>query len=405
MNVLFLSTWFPHPPDNGSKIRVHHLLRALGDRHDVTLLSFAFGTAQSAASEATLPFCDQACAVRRDPFQRGRVVRALTFLSPSPTVGWRLPEMVGLVDATLARSLFDVAIASTGVMVRYLLDHRLPVTKVLEEHNSMSRWARERFEAQRSPLQRARCWVSYQKIRHYEGRVLPRFDLCTMVSEQDKQAALAMLPGYRGPVQVVPNGVDCARNQSGLVPIQPDTLVYNGALTYSANYDAMRHFLSRVYPSIRAQMPEISMTITGATTDVALERLELDESVHLTGYLDDVRPVVGGSAVCVVPIREGGGTRLKILEAMALGTPVVATSKGAEGLDVTHGHDVLIADEPDDFAAQVLRLLRDQGLRRRLAKNARRLVEERYDWVQIGERFVDLVEQAVREHGARGAEG
>ena len=132
----------------------------------------------------------------------------------------------------------------------------------------------------------------------------------------------------------------------------------------------MRYFLAEIYPGIRQQVGNASLTITGNTSGVRLTDLQLDDSVHLSGYVDDIRPVIAGAAVCVVPLRQGSGTRLKILEAMALGTPVVSTSKGAEGLDVTPGHDILIADEPAEFANQVIRLLRDAALRERLAVNA-----------------------------------
>jgi len=127
---------------------------------------------------------------------------------------------------------------------------------------------------------------------------------------------------------------------------------------------------------------------------------ELGDGVRLSGYLEDIRPVVAGASVCVAPIRQGGGTRLKILEAMALGTPVVATSKGAEGLDVADGEHILIADGPAEFANRTLQLLRDPALRQRLAYNARRLVEEWYDWGPIGQRFVRLVEEAVQRHAS-----
>jgi glycosyltransferase involved in cell wall biosynthesis len=175
--------------------------------------------------------------------------------------------------------------------------------------------------------------------------------------------------------------------------------VYNGALTYSANYDAMRYFLADIYPLIKQHVPEVSLTITGSLSGVELSGLALDKSVRLSGYVDDVRIPVAEASVCVVPLRQGSGTRLKILEAMALGTPVVATSKGAEGLDVTPGHNILLANDPGEFAAQVVYLLRSGSLRDQLAKHARLLVEQQYDWDQIGERFMVLVEEVARRRG------
>jgi glycosyltransferase involved in cell wall biosynthesis len=216
-----------------------------------------------------------------------------------------------------------------------------------------------------------------------------------MVSQEDREFTQKLVDDRGCRVEVVPNGIDCQYNKPTFVPVGSNRIIYNGALTYSANYDAMRYFLREIYPLIRDQHNEVSLTITGSTKGVDLTTLMLDESVSLSGYVDDIRPLVAGSAVCVVPLRIGGGTRLKLLESMALGTPVVSTSKGAEGLDVVNGEHLLIADTPADFATCTLRLLCDTRLRRRLAINARQLVEEKYDWKQIGQRFVDLVEDVA----------
>jgi len=396
VNILFLSTWFPWPLDNGSKVRVYHLLKGLAARHRVTLLSFAFGTSAPAAVGNLRASCTDVRVVQCDPFDRDPVTRALRFLSLAPVVARPLPEMSRVCRRTLAQASFDLVIASTEVMSAYAWQ-ALPTTpKILEEHNSLSRWMWDRYRQQTSSVQRVRCWATWLKTRLYESRLFRRFDLCTMVSEQDRDACLHMLPGYRGPVEVVPNGVDCAYHRLGLVEPAPNTLIFNGALTYYANHDAMRHFLADIYPVVRRQNAGATLTITGPTAGVDLQGLELDGTVRLSGYVDDVRPFVGGAWACVVPLRQGGGTHLKVLEAMALGTPVIATSKGVEGLEAIPGKHVLVADDPGQFAQLVVRLLADPDLRARLSANARRLVEERYDWVQIGARFAALCEAVAQ---------
>lgn len=400
MNILFLSTWYPYPPDNGSKIRVYHLLRALGQRHQVRLVSFAWDTARPDAVDPAALGCTSVEVVRCNPFAANQAGALRTFLSPRPVVSRAIPAMADLVSETLRAHAVDAVIASTEMTADYALQAPPGVARILEEHNSMARWMRERYLEQTSPLQRVRCWASWQKIRRYEARLFGKFDRVTMVSEQDRAASLTDLPGYRGQVAVVPNGVDCQRNRPGLAQPVAHHLVYNGALTYSANYDAMRYFLAEVYPLIRRQQPEAGLTITGSTQGVDLAGLGMQPGVRLSGYVDDVRPLVAGAWAGVVPIRQGGGSRLKILEAMALGTPVVATTKGAEGLDLTPGDEILIADEPAEFAAQVVRLLGDPDLRARLAASARRAVEARYDWRAIGAQFVDLVESTVRERSS-----
>lgn len=396
MQVLFLSTWFPTPPDNGSKLRAYHLLRALAQEHAVTLVSFAFDTARPAEPGELRAWCRDIRVVPLDPFAVNRAGTLRTFLSPRPMASRPVPAMSQLVADVRRSGPFDAIVASTEMMADYALQPPSGAARILEEHNAMTRWAHERYEGTSGVVQRARCWASWQKGRWYEARTYPRFDLITMVSEADRRAALDAVGAGQPRVEVIPNGVDCAHNRPGLVQPQSNRLVFNGSLTYSANYDAMQWFLAQVWPRLRVQIPGTMLTITGSTVGVDLAGLALDDNVRLTGFVEDVRIPVAGAAVAIAPIRQGGGTRLKILEDMALGTPVVATSKGAEGLDVVDGEHLLLADDPATFTRRTVELLGDFGLRQRLAIKARRLVEERYEWQAIGARFVDLVETTVR---------
>lgn len=400
MRILFLSTWFPYPPDNGSKIRVYHLLRALGSRHEVSLLSFAFDTARPDMADELKPWCVEVQAIRRNPFQRDRSEGALRFLSSDPIVTRPLPDMTAAVRKVSDRTAFDAVIASIEVTANYALAFPRSVVKILEEHNSLSRWMLERYQEQTAAVQRVRCRVSWIKTCRFEAKLFRQFDLCTMVSEEDRTASLTMLPGYYGPVETVPNGVDCQHNRPGAEAVMPDSLIFNGALTYRANYEAMQFFLAEVFPTVQQVVPAVTLTITGSTDGVDMAGLQLNDKVRFTGYVEDIRPFVAGSAVCIVPIKQGGGTRLKILEAMALGTPVVATTKAAEGIQAVPEEHLLLADDAKSLAENTLRLLHDPTLRRRLAHNARQLVEEQYDWQQIGQRFVALAEDLVKNRHA-----
>lgn len=396
MKILFLSTWFPYPPDNGSKLRVVHLLKALAKEHDVSLIAFDFDTPETAASTAA-PVIDLAYVERiyLDPFAAVGKTTLSSYLSWQPATTRPIAAMRDAVLRKFELDAYDCIIASTFVCSPYPLESSPPTVRILEEHNSLTRWLWERYKQQRSPLLRLRRWLSWQKTRRFEARLFSRFDLVTAVSAQDAHTMTTMLPGFQGPVEVVPNGVDCEHNRPGLERPLANTLVYNGALTYQANFDAVQYFLSAIFPAIRQHVPDVRLTITGSTNGVDLTTLAISDAVHLSGYVDDVRVPVARAAVCVVPLRDGSGTRLKILEAMALGTPVVATSKGAEGLDVVDGTHLLVADTPEAFAHATTRLLQDPNLCATLAANARRLVEENYDWQQIGAHFVQLVEQTV----------
>lgn len=390
MKILYLSTWFPYPPDNGSKLRVNYLLKALGQAHEVTLVAFAFGSARPGQAISHSPV-QNIIPIPANPFQRGSFARYTRFFSLTPIVEKPLPIAQETIKP-LTNQSYDVIISASTMMAGYALSLSAKV-RVLEEHNLMTQVAYERLQKQASPLGKLQARISWTKQKWYDKRVFSRFHHCTMVSKLDKMGAEQLT---NTPITVIPNGVDCDWNRPGLFPIQPYRLVYNGSLTYQANFDAMHSFLRDIYPLIRAKQPEVTLHITGSTENVPLEQLAIDDSVTFTGHVADIREVVAGADVCVVPLREGGGSRLKILEAMALGTPVVATEKGAEGLEVVPGRDILIAHTPENFAQQTLELLNDRTLHQSLTINARQFVETNHDWTKIGRTFLDLVESLAQ---------
>jgi len=197
-------------------------------------------------------------------------------------------------------------------------------------------------------------------------------------------------------VRVLANGVDRTALFEPNSPI-PGRLIYPGSVTYSANLEAVQYFVSDILPRIRAASPDVCLRVTGKTNEIDLSGLA-SPSVTFTGQVADIRREVASSMVCVVPLKSGGGTRLKILEALALGTPVVSTVKGAEGLAVTDGQDILIADNAPAFAANVIRVLNEPSLRQRLASNGRQLVSQLYSWDRIGQGFDDILREAVDSH-------
>jgi len=331
--------------------------------------------------------------VKRDPFWRDpkKSITGHFSLNPRDVVSTYSPEMARLTANAIANQHYDLVVASIINAAPYAIMAR-DVPCVLEEHNFMTSWMEERYRGQTAPLRKVAHWLTWQKCRRYERWLYPQFNLISMVSRRDRQAVEETIPHCTGRVEVIPNGVDILLNRPGMASPQPDTLVFNGSITYYANEDAIRYFLSEILPLIQSRVPKVNLKITGKTDGFDLKNMKSNDQVIFTGFLEDVRPVVAASWACIVPLRIGGGTRLKILEAMALGTPVISTSKGAEGLEVIPEQDILIADTPVEFAEQTVRLLKDPNLRERLIRNARRKVEEKYSWAQIGERFCQAVE-------------
>jgi glycosyltransferase involved in cell wall biosynthesis len=388
MHILFISTWFPYPPDNGAKIRANYLLRPLAKSHRVTLVAFDHHLKTEPVTFESVV----AHPVHTDPFRYVHLPQFIKYLSPVPLLFWRIKEMESTIDQLPDLGKWDAIVAVQAPVGRYAL--RFPkIPHILDVDTSLTYQLRERFQRQKTHLGRWRTWLSWYKARHYERALFQKCQTCT-VSSPMEVASVQALVGNRSNITVLPNGVDCAHHHLGLAEVQPYTLIYNGALVYNANYDAMRYFLAEIYPLIKQKTPDVTLRITGSTQGVDIDGLRLDASVCLTGYVDDIRIPVAQSAICIVPLRQGGGTRLKILEAMALGTPVVSTSKGAEGLEVIDNEHLLLADTPEAFADAVLRVMTDNRLRERLQRNARALVEQRYDWEMIGAQFAALVEDA-----------
>jgi glycosyltransferase involved in cell wall biosynthesis len=396
MKILFLSTWFPYPPNQGSKIRAYYLLKHLAEAHEVALVTYEDVDLEPAWVEHIRQLCSRLEIVQRKPFAASKGKTWLGWLSPLPSavVAIHSPEMADRVRQVAESWKPDCVVALTFVTAPYALEVQ-GVPKVLDIDNFMARMLQETIPMADNLLGRMRRWLAYRKFLAYERKLYPQFDLCLAVTESDRRLVMQQMPFEPEQVIITPNGVDTRHNHlEGVKPV-PDSLIFNGAMTYNANYDAVAYFLAEIFPLIHQQAPDTRLRVTGSTRGVDLDSLPLDGQVELTGYLADIRPAVAESWACVVPLRLGGGTRLKILEAMSLGTPVISTVKGAEGLDVEDGVHLLIGETPEEFAAHVLRVLRSADLRHELACNAARLVTEKYEWSQIGAGFRHAVERLV----------
>lgn len=395
MKILFLSRWYPYPSDNGSKIRILNLLQFLATRHEVDLISFFSEQISQDHLIAMQQYCSQVRVARYRPFEPHGLKAMLGYFSPKPrfVIDTYNFEMESLVDDARQQKNYDVVIASQIDMTPYAL--RVSDTpKIFEELELTTLY--EQYANQTQSLKKLRASLMWWKKSRYTANLLPNFAGCTVVSEGERKRVLEIVPDYQS-VVIIPNGVDTAHYAGDFGPVKPDTLVYSGALSYYPNFDAMEFFISQILPLIQAERPNVKLIITGKRDETLINRLPANEQVFFSGYLDDIRPTVAGSWLSIAPLRLGGGTRLKILEAMAAGTPVVSTSKGAEGLEVTSGQDIFIADTPTDFATIVLRLLTDSDLRETISHNARQTARNKYDWQIIGQKFDGFIESTIND--------
>ncbi len=385
MRILFLSRWFPYPNENGAKIRIYNLLKGLAVRNTVDLVTFYADEDVSAGCAHLLEFIDDIRTIPYKPFHPGSLKSLLGFFADTPrsVVDTYSREMADTVKELSARQDYDVVIASEIDMAIYGLDVHGP-KKVFEELEVTKILAP--FQDETHLIRKLRNGLTWWKLSRYVKKILDEYDGTTVVSEDERSAAVKINP-ERAPV-VIPNGVDFAYYQLDEA-IQPvaDSLIYNGSITYEVNYKAVLYFIEEILPLIQAQRPSVRFYITGKVKQELIDRLPRNEGVVFTGFLDDIRTVLAKSWVNVVPLTVGGGTRLKILKSLAAGVPVISTRVGAEGLDLVHGQDILVADRPGEFADAVLSVLQAPALRNRLAENGRKTVESKYDWLTINQRL------------------
>ncbi|MEZ5395143.1 MAG: glycosyltransferase family 4 protein [Bryobacterales bacterium] len=389
MRVLFLSAWFPYPHDNGSKLRIFNLLRGLSQKHEVTLYSLSERPEEPTPAPLA-EICREVVAVESRPYRAGSSRALMGLLSPTPRVlvDRHSQEMYALIKRAVDERRFDVIVASQWYMAAYL--EGLEGTPAIFDEIELGVFEQRVAEASGS-IQRFRHELTTIKLRRYFENLLPRFGACTVASPEEATLLEKRVPGYPNTV-VIPNGISLADCQGEWGESRADELVFAGSFTYVVNHHAMQWFTGSVLPLIHEHRPQVRLRITGNHADLPLPYMR---NVELAGMLPDVRPAVAGAWASLAPLLVGGGTRLKILESMALGTPVIATSKGAEGLQARDGEHLLIADTAPDFAAATLRLLGDEDLRRRLSENAQALVRETYDWPVILPQFLGLVEKVA----------
>jgi polysaccharide biosynthesis protein PslH len=387
MNVFVLTTWCPFPVVNGSTLRTYHLLQALASRHDVDLVTFSAPAAPDEAAVAHLrTMCRDVTVIPKSPFAPLRTAGAGLFSStPRSLVATDDPDVRALVAARSASA--DVALGLQLSAARYLTG--LGISVVFEDAEPRQIQALARHAA--TLPQHLRLRLTWWKHARYLRRLVASMSAVTVVSEQERDSLIGIgVDASR--IHVVPNGAAVADLARPRAVASPPRLIYAGAVTYPPNLEAVTWFLAEVMPRVRTVRPDVEFWVTGDTGDVALDRFAALDHVRFTGRLPDVKDAISGSAVAVVPLLTGGGTRLKVLEALALGTPVVSTRKGAEGLAVADGEELLLADSPQAFADAVLRILGDASLAGRLSSAGRARISTTYTWDTIGREFLELVD-------------
>jgi sugar transferase (PEP-CTERM/EpsH1 system associated) len=385
MKILFLTPELPYPPDRGASIRSFNLIKNLAPRHEIHLLSFSSKESDLAEAGPLLDLCSQIETLPTP--HRSTIQRLLSiFLSPLPDMALRLPssQFEFKLKTLLKEGGFDLVQVEAIEMARYIptviASHR-PPRLIFDDINAEYLLQKRALEIDLRHLRwlgAAYSLIQWQKLRRYEAWACRQADHVITVSEADREALRRLLPDLS--VSVVPNGVDTQYYQP--TEEEPDgSLVFTGKMDFRPNVDGVLWFFERVWPLVKKGIPQVRLLVVGRNPSPRLSPLLQDPQVKVTGFVPDVRPYIAQANIYLVPLRMGGGTRLKVLEAMAMGKAIVSTSLGCEGIEVTE-REVAIADEPQEFAQRLLELWDDRERRNALGRAARRLAE-RYDWRSI----------------------
>ncbi len=390
MRILFISRWFPYPPDNGSKLRIFNLLRGLSNFHTVDLLSFTDRLVSGSDLLFLYNYCRNIKTVPWIPYNPRSIQARIGFLGlvPRSLIDTFSLSMAQEIVDMLEKHAYDLVIASqldTAIYRKFFLG--LPA--LFEEVEVGIIYMR--YSQAKGKSQKLRNWLTWEKHKFFLKNLLSEYQTCTVVSVQERSLVLNEI-SKTAKIEVIPNGIMLREYDQIKVSPKPNTLIFTGPFTYYVNYEAMVWFLEHIFPEVQNRIPDVKLIITGDNAGIKLPN---NKNVIQLGYVDDVRTQIAGSWVSIAPLLQGGGTRYKIIEAMALRTPVISTTKGAEGLGVYPGRDLLIADTPHEFAEAIIQVLIDDKLRHEISSNAYQFVRENMDWSVILPSFLSLVEKTV----------
>ena len=401
MKILWLNAGLLLPLDKGGKLRTWHVMRHLAARHDIHYLSFEDSTQTEADRRGMSEVCSRLETVPRTDAAKGTwrfYADAAGYVIdsvPYAVAKYRSDAYRARLEQMLASEAYDLIVCDFLPPV-VNLPERLPCPSIVFTHNVEAEIWRRHAEQATNPVSKYLLTQQWTRMLRFEAAALSRFDLVLAVSDADRRTFERLYAGsLKAPVHVVQTGVDTAFFTPPSEAPSPAHMVFTGSMDWLPNEDGMTYFCREILPKIRQAEPAATLSIIGRAPTPAVRKLAEIPGVDVTGRVDDVRPHIARGAVYIVPLRIGGGTRLKIFEAMSMGKAVVSTTIGAEGLPVTSGRDIDIADEPSRFAHAVVHLMRDTESRRAMESAARRLVVERYDWAAVAKDFEDALLRAA----------
>jgi len=396
LNILFFSATVPYPAIDGGRIRVSNLLYHLCKIHKVTFLCFVASQSDEKGLQYLRDIGAEVIGVKwnySSPFTNFFLLKSA--FKPITIAKYYSRRMQKILNSLLKSRNFDILhfeMLHTGQYLQNLkLDQQIKT--ILDQQNIDSVIWHRLAQTELSYFRRIAFYWQYRSFLKYETYLCKRFDRCLCVSEEDMKSLIEICPDISA--EVIPNGVDPDYFTPSEIAEDENQLVFTGSMDWQPNEDAVLFFCQHIFPIIKSELPHIRFFIVGSNPTGRVLDLRNIEGVNVTGLVDDVRPYIAESAVYVVPLRIGGGTRLKILQALAMKKAIVSTSVGYEGLDLEPDRDLIVSDEPGDFAARVIQLLRDKEMRKNLGENGRNLILRKYDWKSIASKLSSVYEDTI----------
>ncbi|HVB23709.1 MAG TPA: glycosyltransferase [Ktedonobacteraceae bacterium] len=399
MKILVVAPNLPCPT-GGANTRNYHLLKALASEHTVSLLAFVNNVESEAQSEiAHLKDIAHSVHVipQRMKTQRKRWQQLLNFIRGGSYLFdlHYSAQVQHALDALFAEEQFDAVLFESVFMAGYRVPQGIKI--LIDQHNIEQEILRRTCEYEKLSLRKLYSWREYHAVKRIELNYCHRAAIVLTVSERDRDILQELLPDQT--IEVVPNGVDIdAFHPTTLDEELPEQIIFTGTMDYYPNANAALYFAQHCWPLIRERVPTATWLIVGKNPPLEVQRLAQLPGVTVTGTVPDIRSYLASSAVAIAPIQIGSGTRLKILEALAMQKAVVSTGIGCEGLPVIDGKDLLIADQPEAFAEAVVQLLQQPSLRSALGTRGRALVEAGYSWGSGGKTLLRILAQSERTY-------
>lgn len=398
MKILFLSPTVPYPLTDGGRIRVYNLLKQIAQENEVTLLALETQSTDVDSISHIQQFGITTHLVNHsDTLPRISVITLLAALfrkQPITVARYNVPAYRKKFQELLASEDFDLVHYEMFHTAQFHSESDLP--SVLSQQNVDSAIWHRLTDETTNIFYKFAYWTQCNAFQRYERVLSPKFNAVTCTSDID-----AAVFGQHCPddvVKVIPNGVDVTHFVPDFETADTAHLIYIGSMDWYPNEDAVSFFVEEVLPIIRNSLSDVKFTIVGGNPSARVQQLADVEGVVITGRVPEIKPYFSAATIFVVPLRIGSGTRLKILEALAMGKAVVSTTVGAEGLALQNGEEIMIADEPNHFADAMIQLLTDSELRKSIGENGRKRVEQDYDWRNIGKQLLSVYESVINKN-------